>query len=107
MARVGVAIHRFREDAVSVGRSIQEWCARNGHVVVVPPADAALFAAERTVDPAARQALFQKAETILLEAAPIIPLYHYTHVFLKQPTVKGWHPTLLDLHPYKHVWLEN
>jgi oligopeptide transport system substrate-binding protein len=25
----------------------------------------------------------------------------------KQPTVKGWHPTLLDLHPYKHVWLEN
>jgi NAD+ kinase len=45
MARVGVAIHRFREDAVSVGRSIRDWCARNGHVVVVPPADAALFAA--------------------------------------------------------------
>lgn len=68
--------------------------------------DAALFAAARTTDPAARHALFQKAEAILLEAAPIIPLYHYTHVFLLQPAVKGWHPTLLDHHPYKHVWLE-
>jgi oligopeptide transport system substrate-binding protein len=68
--------------------------------------DAALFAAARTVNPAARHALLQKAEAILLEAAPIIPLYHYTHVFLIQPSVKGWHPTLLDHHPYKHVWLE-
>jgi oligopeptide transport system substrate-binding protein len=69
--------------------------------------DAALFAAARTTDTAARHALFQKAEALLLEAAPIIPLYHYTHVFLIQPSVKGWPPTLLDHHPYKHVWLEN
>jgi len=68
--------------------------------------DAALFAAARTTDTAARHALFQKAEAILLEAAPLIPLYHYTHVFLLQPSVKGWNPTLLDHHPYKHVWLE-
>jgi oligopeptide transport system substrate-binding protein len=69
--------------------------------------DAALFAAARTIEPAARLDLFQRAEAILLDEAPIIPIYHYTHVFLKQPVVKGWHPTLLDLHPYKHVWLEN
>jgi oligopeptide transport system substrate-binding protein len=69
--------------------------------------DAALFAAARATDPAARLELFQRAEAILLEEVPIIPIYHYTHVFLKQPVVKGWHPTLLDLHPYKHVWLEN
>ena len=42
----------------------------------------------------------------MLAAAPIIPLYFNTHVFLVQPSVKGWHPTLLDHHPYKHVWLE-
>ncbi len=71
-----------------------------------PDYDAALFAAARTVDPAARHALFQKAEALLLEAAPIVPIYHYTHIFLKQPSVKGWNPTLLDHHPYKHVWLE-
>jgi oligopeptide transport system substrate-binding protein len=71
-----------------------------------PEYDAALFAAARTADPIARFALFQKAEALLLEAVPIIPLYHYTHVFLLQPAVKGWHPNLLDHHPYKHVWLE-
>jgi oligopeptide transport system substrate-binding protein len=42
----------------------------------------------------------------MLAAAPVIPLYHNTHVFLVQPSVRGWNPTLLDHHPYKHVWLE-
>lgn len=71
-----------------------------------PDYDAALFAAARTADPAARNALFQKAEGLLLNDAPIIPIYHYTHIFLLQPSVKGWHPTLLDHHPLKYVWLE-
>lgn len=71
-----------------------------------PDYDAALFTAARTADPAARNALFQKAEAILLNDAPIIPIYHYTHIFLLQPSVKGWHPTLLDHHPLKYVWLE-
>ena len=71
-----------------------------------PEYDAALFAAARTADPAARLALLQKAESALLAAAPIIPVFFYTHVYLLQPSVRGWHPTLLDHHPYKHVWLE-
>jgi oligopeptide transport system substrate-binding protein len=71
-----------------------------------PDYDAALFAAAREGDSAVRFALFQKAETLLLNDAPMIPIYHYTHVFLIQPSVRGWHPTLLDHHPYKHVWLE-
>jgi oligopeptide transport system substrate-binding protein len=68
--------------------------------------DQALFQAARTGAPATRTALLQKAEAILLDAAPCIPIYHYTHVFLIQPGVRNWHPTLLDHHPYKHVWLE-
>ena len=68
--------------------------------------DGLLFSAARTTDAAARRALFQQAEAFLLEAAPCIPVYYYTHVFLIQPSVKGWHPTLLDHHPYKYVWLE-
>jgi oligopeptide transport system substrate-binding protein len=67
--------------------------------------DALLFAAERTADPAARNRLYENAERILLSEAPVIPLYHYTHVFLIQPSVHGWNPTLLDHHPYKDVWL--
>lgn len=67
--------------------------------------DALLFAAARNRDPVARMADLQKAETMLLNAAPIIPLYYNTHTFLLQPVVKGWNPTLLDHHPYKHVSL--
>ncbi|HWL14173.1 MAG TPA: peptide ABC transporter substrate-binding protein, partial [Opitutus sp.] len=68
--------------------------------------EALLFAASRESEPAARFSLLQKAESLLLDAMPMIPIYHYTHVFLIRPSVKGWHPTLLDHHPYKHVWLE-
>ena len=68
--------------------------------------DSLLFAAARTADPVARAAQLQKAEALMLAAAPIIPIYYNTHDYLVQLSVKGWHPTLLDHHPYKHVWLE-
>jgi oligopeptide transport system substrate-binding protein len=68
--------------------------------------DALLFAAARNPDSSARAAQLQRAEALMLAASPIVPLYYNTHVFLLHPSVKGWHPTLLDRHPYKHVWLE-
>ena len=71
-----------------------------------PAYDQLTFQAARTSDTNARHALLARAEALLLEDAPLIPIYHYTHVFLVHPDVKGWHPTLLDHHPYKHVWLE-
>ena len=72
-----------------------------------PDYDSMLFSADRTADPSSRHALFRTAEAILLGNVPIIPIYHYTHVFLIQPSVHGWYPNLLDHHPYKDVWLEN
>lgn len=71
-----------------------------------PDYDRLLFEADRTTDPAARLDLLRQAESLLLNDAPIIPLYTFTHVFAIDPAVRGWHPTLLDHHPYKHVWLE-
>ena len=68
--------------------------------------DAALHAADRTTDPAARHELLKQAETVLLDELPIIPIYHFTTVRLVHPAVRGWHPLPLDRHPYKHVWLE-
>lgn len=68
--------------------------------------DRLIAEAGQTTDAAARNAAFQQAEAILLNEAAIIPLFHYTHTFLIQPSVKGWHPTLLDHHPYKHVRLQ-
>lgn len=71
-----------------------------------PAYDHALYQAARTPDRAARHALLRDAETRLLEAAPILPLYVNTHVYLLHPSVRGWHPTLLDRHPLKAVSLE-
>jgi oligopeptide transport system substrate-binding protein len=52
-----------------------------------------------------RFSLFDECEKLLSEHAPILPIYFYVHVTLRSPTVKGWHPTLLDHHPYKYVRL--
>jgi oligopeptide transport system substrate-binding protein len=62
--------------------------------------------ASHAPDQATRYAAFQKAETLLLNESPILPVYFYTHTFLIQPNVKGWFPTILDHHPYKYVRLE-
>jgi oligopeptide transport system substrate-binding protein len=67
--------------------------------------DSFLFTAARTPDLSARNALYGRAESLLLREAPVIPIYHYTHVFLIRPSVHGWNPTLLDHHPYKDVYL--
>jgi oligopeptide transport system substrate-binding protein len=71
-----------------------------------PDYDNLLFTAARTPEQSARNALYGKAERLMLREAPVIPIYHYTHVFLIRPSVRGWSPTLLDHHPYKDVYLE-
>ena len=67
--------------------------------------DAALARAETSVSPEERMDHFQTCEDLLATEVPILPLYFYVHLTLRHPSVKGWHPTLLDHHPYKHVYL--
>ena len=54
----------------------------------------------------ARLGLFAQAEGLLLADMPIAPVYFYVRSMLIQTSVKGWHPTILDHHPYKYVYLE-
>lgn len=68
--------------------------------------DQLLAESERLADRAQRYEKLRRAEAILLEELPMFPVYHYTRVFLLHPAVKNWHPTFLDHHPYKHVYLE-
>jgi oligopeptide transport system substrate-binding protein len=68
--------------------------------------DRLLNEASCTADDQKRYELLQKAEAILLDELPLIPIYFYTRVFLIDPAVKNWHPTFLDHHPYKYVYLE-
>lgn len=53
-----------------------------------------------------RNQKLKAAEMLLLEALPVLPIYHYVTAYLLHPSVKGWYPTPLDWHPYKYVYLE-
>ncbi len=62
--------------------------------------------ASNTGDQAVRYAAYQKAEAILVDEMPIIPVYVYTNPRLIRPSVKGWYPNLLDQPNYKFIHLE-
>ncbi len=57
-------------------------------------------------DTTAREALLHEAEAILMEEAPIAPVYYYTRKHLRSPDVRGWNPNPMGYVAYKHVWLE-
>ena len=81
--------------------------AGNNHTGWTNPAyDALMNRADATADPADRAAFLQQAEVLMLDSAPIAPIYFNTHVYLLQPAVKGWHPSPMDHIDYRHVWLE-
>lgn len=67
--------------------------------------DALIRRAAATPDPAARLEFFQQAEALLLEQAPIAPVFFGTRAYLIHPAVHGWEPSLLGLHQYKKVSL--
>ncbi|MEM6884405.1 MAG: peptide ABC transporter substrate-binding protein [Verrucomicrobiota bacterium] len=50
--------------------------------------------------------ILEKAEALLMEEVPIIPIYWYTRNYLMRPEVKGWPPKLLDYQNMKYVWLD-
>jgi oligopeptide transport system substrate-binding protein len=67
--------------------------------------EALLLKAEKTADPAERYRILGQAEALFLDARPILPVYWYTRNYLIHTDVKGWHPLLLDNHPYKFMKL--
>jgi oligopeptide transport system substrate-binding protein len=69
--------------------------------------DQLISEAGMTADPQKRYGLFQKAEGVLMDEMPVIPVYFYTHKALMNPKVKGWWPNILDMHPYKYVYIDD
>lgn len=53
-----------------------------------------------------RFAIFKKAETLLMEQMPIIPIFTYTSKHLIHPSVNGMPPNLMDSVNMKYVWLD-
>jgi oligopeptide transport system substrate-binding protein len=71
-----------------------------------PAYDAFIAAASGESDDARRHALYQQAEALLLDAAPIAPIYHGTQAFLLHPALRGWHESLLGFNRYHELRLE-
>lgn len=71
-----------------------------------PAYDALLEQARLEPDEDARRELFQQAEAILLDEAPIAPIYTYVHVGLRAPDVRGMEENILTHCNFKYVWLE-
>jgi oligopeptide transport system substrate-binding protein len=68
--------------------------------------DSLIDQASKTADNAKRMELFQKAEAILLDESPLIPLYFQPNVYAISPLVKGWTTTVVGFHEWNRIWLE-
>jgi len=62
--------------------------------------------AHEEANPARRMQLLAKGEGLLLDEAPVIPVYHYVTMELVKPYVRGLYPTVLDYHPLKFVAID-
>jgi oligopeptide transport system substrate-binding protein len=64
-----------------------------------------LLAAGRERDPAARRALLEEAERLMLSEHPMIPIFYYVSKALVKPTVGGYVPNVMNVHPSRHLYL--
>lgn len=65
--------------------------------------DEALARASQCARREERNAFLQEAERVVLKEQPIIPLYWSSRTYLKNSSVRGWYPLLLDNHPLDAV----
>ena len=88
----------FLENFVSKG-------ANNLTGFASPEYDRQIKQAQFALDRAERDECFQQAEAILMEQAPIVPVYFYTNIYLLKPSVRGWHSNPVDYHPLEELSL--
>ena len=68
--------------------------------------DHLLDSAAKMNDIAERMQVLQKAEALILEEAPLLPLHSSATSHLVHPSVQNWYTNLLDWHPYDCIYLE-
>jgi len=71
-----------------------------------PEYDALLDRAASELDPAKRLRIMHDAEALLLDAAPLIPIYFRVSKNMVRPHVRGIHANVRDLHPLRSIWVE-
>ena len=71
-----------------------------------PAYDGLIEQSRRVLDPQERLRILDRAEHVLVDDAPLIPIYFYTRVYLKSPDVKGYASNLLGYINFKRLYLE-
>lgn len=69
--------------------------------------DGLMDKARAEANPERRLRHLQRAEEILIERGPIIPIYYYTNNILVSRHLKGFEPHNRDIHLLKYMWLED
>lgn len=68
--------------------------------------DALIERSGKILDQNKRFELFEKANKLLSDEMPVLPLYLYSDLNLVQPYVKNWHANILHRHHYKTVYFD-
>ncbi|MGI8565534.1 MAG: peptide ABC transporter substrate-binding protein [Pyrinomonadaceae bacterium] len=71
-----------------------------------PKYAALLDEANRTLDPQKRYEMLAKAEAMIIEAQPIIPIWTPATNWMKKPYVKGMYPNPGSMFAWKYVYIE-
>ena len=79
----------------------------NGTGWSTPEFIAAVREANREQDPKKRYELLAKAEKMLLDAQPVIPLATSSTNWMKKPYVMGMYPNPVTMHAWKFVYIEH
>lgn len=69
--------------------------------------DKLITEARGTTDPAKRKELLQRAEKMLVEKGPVIPLYEYTNQMLLSKNVQGFAPHNRNIHQLRDLSLDH
>jgi oligopeptide transport system substrate-binding protein len=71
-----------------------------------PEYDALLEQSRSMKDPAERLKVLAKAESILINDAPIMPIYFYTRIYLQAPELKGLSSNPLGIVDFKTLYFQ-
>jgi oligopeptide transport system substrate-binding protein len=71
-----------------------------------PEYDQLIADAAKVVDPQKRLELLYRAEQMLMDELPFIPMYFYVSKNMLKPYVRGFYNNILDHHPLDAIWID-
>ena len=89
---------------------LEMWTGGNGNNLTgwsSKPYEELLQKSHQEPDAAKRYSLLREAETIMTAESPTLLIAWYARNYLMAPSVEGWHPLLLDNHPYDVLHLRS